>query len=1287
MKKKSRALSLRTSLLLLVMSSILITLTLMFLFFKPRMSSVLLETENKYIMELGVGLKASFETSIKTIRSATHEWSNWDETYAFLEGEHSGYIDINNINKSLLRTYNFNYVLIKDADNQDKYVYSYDFVHERAISLPDGFSQELSKISERVFSEYALHTGSYGKTGVLLFNDVAYLVCVAPVVDSNETLMPNGTFSFAVKLENYLRTVTNVANSKITVNPQVELGDTLDEIVQDTDQNFMYRYNFNDIYGNPIYISMKHIENSYTKSMNFVDVISSLLFFTIFTLLILLYLIIQGYMLNPVIRLNQDVRNVFSSDSGTGLLDKTKYGNYREVSELATEINGMVQRIDENRLQAEQTKLSITVMQNILNGIDAYIYVSDVETDEILFINDKMREHYKLPEDVVGQTCWKVLQEGFTERCSFCPNHKLKYDHDGVVQWEEHSTVTGRYYRNVDRHIDWVGDKKVHLQHSTDVTDIMEAEIVIQKRLEQQELMAALSQIFISGTDSQEMIMNALEMTGEFMDIGRVALLHTEGGALSCSCEWVSSRAIDEVLSKKDKVLSADSIEMYLAKKFAARSIVHYNLDEEDREEISKKYSLDATTFLSFPLFVGNQFWGILEFDQRANYKPWTTSDINLGEMITGLLSGAITRQMMEGQITRISSIVESSPQYIAFLSAEGVHEYINPATVAVTGYTQEEVLEGGLPLMFSEESVRFIQNEALPKVKARGKFSFELPLHHKDKSKRIMSFSVFMLPEGSGGGVGVISRDMTEIRRLENDLIKAKELAEQGSMAKGEFLSRMSHEMRTPMNAIIGMANIARSSTDPERKEYCLEKISDASTHLLGVINDILDMSKIEANKFELSDTDFSFEKMLMKVVNVINFRIDEKRQNLFLNIDPQIPKMLCGDEQRLSQVVTNLLTNAAKFTPIEGQISLIAELERVQNKSIRLRIEITDTGIGISAEQQSRLFRSFEQADGGISRKFGGTGLGLAISKRIIELMGGEIWIESELGKGSKFIFTFEMRSSDAPSDLPEDFLVKDDLNVLVVDDSTETLEYFSSIMQQLGATRCSVAQSGAQALEMLASNSYDIIFVDWKMPEMNGVELTARIKELDNDINPVIIMISVAEWSEIEKDATEAGVTAFLAKPLFPSVVASCVNRYFGSEDSLSPIQEDKIYDFRGKRILLAEDVDINREIVYSLLEDTYITIDSAVNGKEAVEIYCGNADSYDLILMDIQMPEMDGYEATRQIRKYAKNVPIIAMTANAFREDVERCLEAGMNDHLAKPIEVDKLLDTLERYLLG
>ncbi|MCL1830256.1 MAG: response regulator, partial [Oscillospiraceae bacterium] len=624
-------------------------------------------------------------------------------------------------------------------------------------------------------------------------------------------------------------------------------------------------------------------------------------------------------------------------------------------------------------------------------------------------------------------------------------------------------------------------------------------------------------------------------------------------------------------------------------------------------------------------------------------------------------------------------SIEDSINEPLSIIDMDHKVIYMNNNALNILGMNLDDVVG----LSYNETSVYPPDSNTDPVVALHEGREADV-LYQADNEMYLRGSANYLLDQdGNKIGYIILSSDVTEIEI-------ARQRAEQASQAKSNFLANMSHEIRTPMNAIIGMSSIGASAPDIEKKDYAIHKIQDASKHLLSVINDVLDMSKIEANKFSLSVTEFMFEKMFQRVVDVINFRVDDKKQKLTVHLSSDIPQMLIGDEQRLAQVISNILTNAVKFTAEGGSIHLNAELQSEENGICTLLISISDNGIGISEEQKNRLFGAFEQAEASTTRKYGGTGLGLVISKNIVEMMNGEIWVESEIGKGSTFSFTVCLaHGTDEPEEITKGCSKYANMRMLAVDSDPDVLSFFSKTAQTIGVV-CDTAPSGLEALSLLAKHGpYNILFVNWELPDMNGIEFARSISDSTTE-HCVVLMISVTEWNEIQESAIEAGISYFLPKPLFMSAIVDSLNGCLGLDAATAKeVQPEKTLDLGQYTILLAEDVEINREIVLALLEPTGLTFDCAENGLIAVEMFTANPTKYDMIFMDLQMPEMDGYDATRKIRASglgnSAEIPIVAMTANVFKEDIENCIAAGMNGHLGKPLDFDEVLATLEEYL--
>ncbi len=544
------------------------------------------------------------------------------------------------------------------------------------------------------------------------------------------------------------------------------------------------------------------------------------------------------------------------------------------------------------------------------------------------------------------------------------------------------------------------------------------------------------------------------------------------------------------------------------------------------------------------------------------------------------------------------------------------------------------------------------------------------------------------------------MATDITEAKKKQEEqqqaLQAAYEAANHASAAKTSFLANMSHDIRTPMNGIIGMTAIAGAHLDDkERVADCLSKIMVASKHLLGLLNEVLDMSKIESGKIELQDEEFSLPDLVDDLIAIAKPQIEAKHHEFFVSVRGIEHEEVIGDSQRLQQVFLNLLSNAIKYTPEGGRVQLILSEKPFHRKNVGCyEIIFEDNGIGMSKEFMERLFEPFTRAEDSRMAKVQGTGLGMTITRNIVQLMNGRIDVESKPDKGTKFTVTIFLKLQESEESVSYDKLV--DLPILVVDDDEAACESTCGMLNDLGmlgeyvlcgedAVKCVVARHEAE-------DDFFAVILDWKMPGMDGVAVTREIRKQVGEDVPIII-ISAYDWSDIEVSARAAGANAFLSKPLFKSKMVYLFKEILGNEkhlQSLSALKTIQKDNFDGKRALLVEDNELNAEIAGEILGMAGLEVAYAKDGKEALDKMVEAEDGYyDIVFMDIQMPIMDGYEATRAIRSlpgdYPRRVPIIAMTANAFMADVQACKAAGMDEHIAKPLDLDRLFKVLNQWL--
>lgn len=531
------------------------------------------------------------------------------------------------------------------------------------------------------------------------------------------------------------------------------------------------------------------------------------------------------------------------------------------------------------------------------------------------------------------------------------------------------------------------------------------------------------------------------------------------------------------------------------------------------------------------------------------------------------------------------------------------------------------------------------------------------------------------------------------ELKRQQKILQDALLVAQKANDAKRDFLSRMSHEIRTPMNAIIGMSAIAFNYLDDKKRTAdCLSKITFSSKHLLMLLNDVLDMSKIENGKLNIRQELFDLKNLVTSLADINYGLATAKGLSFEIVISGFKDELLLGDSMRVNQILLNLLSNAIKFTPKGGSVKLEIRMLRSASDKIWLRFIVKDSGIGMKKEFLEHLYEPFEQADNGIARKYGGTGLGMAITKNLVAIMDGTIEVESQEGAGTTFMVDLPFGVSKVDKKTAAEM---EEMRVLVVDDDNDTCEHAVVLLKGMGVN-VDWALNGFEAIEKVRSaceddgRCYDVCFIDWCMPELDGIETARRMRRyVGPDV--LIIIISAYDWSGIEEQAKAAGVNAFIAKPFFASNLYNTLLTVSRKPElGFSAVGNKETYDFGGKKVLLVEDNELNMEIASELLKFVNLQVEHAENGKVAVDIFRNSKEKeYALIFMDIQMPLMNGYDAARCIRSSehpaAGTIPIIAMTANAFNDDVQAAFDAGMNGHLAKPIDVEVLYKTIARYI--
>jgi len=649
-----------------------------------------------------------------------------------------------------------------------------------------------------------------------------------------------------------------------------------------------------------------------------------------------------------------------------------------------------------------------------------------------------------------------------------------------------------------------------------------------------------------------------------------------------------------------------------------------------------------------------------------------------------------LEREKVQKELNKFSQVIEQSRVSIIITDITGKIEYVNPFCIKKTGYSKSTLLSSTPSILKSgyqnDNFYKKLWSTVLSGKTWQGEFS------NKKKNGTIFWESATIAPifdkQGEIQFFASIKEDITDKVISREKLQVAQEEAILANGAKSEFLAKMSHEIRTPMNAVLGMLYLLDKTNIDQIQGNYIKKANYAANSLLGIINDILDFSKIEAGKLDINNDQFEFNEMIMNVLSVMSFKAEEKDLELLAHYDAAIPSFVISDKLRIEQILTNLLSNALKFTN-EGEIIISTKLVKKHNSDLEIMFCVKDNGIGISSSAQEKLFQEFSQVDSSATRSFQGTGLGLAICKKLSNLLGGDIWIEdSKEGVGSTFCFTIKCEKSYKIKQKKYKNIKITDLKCLVVDDSNSAVEVLSTMLKSFNFSVKS-ASCGKDAISMIKNEVFDIIFLDYKMDELNGIETFEMVKSNLIKNNTKTIMVSAYSNDLINENIYSLGIEGYLSKPISPS---SLYNKIIEVQNSIvikeeSATKREVVKYFDGVKVLLVEDNELNQEFAMHMLEDRGFIVDISSDGIEALSKVKNN--KYDIVLMDIQMPHMDGLEATKHIRAidgtFYKNLPIVALSANALLDDKEKSLEAGMNNHITKPINPEELFDVLSLYL--
>jgi PAS domain S-box-containing protein len=953
--------------------------------------------------------------------------------------------------------------------------------------------------------------------------------------------------------------------------------------------------------------------------------------------------------------------------------------------------------VTEKKIAEQNLRATKEFLDKIINNIPMLVFVKDRQHRYVLLNNAFCESIGKDHENLLGET-----------DAAFYPPEQVKvfWESDDLTFTTGESNDAEIEYTTAEGVRTGLNKKSLYTDPlgnafiigcTVDITELKRNERALKARDKLFQAVAQATQTLLTGTDQQLANSQVLELVGKATGADRVYIFQNSidpnTSELLCSQRLKWSQRYNSIL--RDNPSLQNIPYRILLENWYEHLLKHQSVQamvEDLSPHLQALLKPHRTrSFLVVPLYVNEQFWGFIGMDDCQRGRVWSQNHITMLQMIGDSLRGALVRQQAEANLQqalqRNHLILESSVDGIALITCQGVLQEVNPSLCQLLGYSVEELL-GTTVLRYliarsPEESAASIQE-----ILRKGSDCFERRVQHKSGVLLDIEVSVTCVQFDSETLLFAIIRDIRERKRFTNELQKSKEAAEAANHAKSAFLATMSHEIRTPMNGVIGMTDLLLHTELSHQQRDYVQTLRSSGEGLLTLINDILDFSKIEAGKLVLEKTPFDLHSIIEEVIDLFAAVADKKQLELMYQLD-FLAQQVCADSGRIRQILINLLGNALKFTE-RGEIRLRLRSLSETHDHYRLHFEISDTGIGVSAEQRESLFQAFTQADSSTTRRYGGTGLGLVIVERLVHLFGGEIGFESEYGKGSSFWFNLPLAKAEHASLALPDHRGLAGMKVLVVDDNPTQRLLLLSYLQQWGMQAEAIGD-GRVALHLIRralaqDKPYKLAIIDSQMPGMNGTELVTALRADANMSELTILVLTTISLSI--KASCARHVQYSLSKPisqrhLLNAVIDSLAQK--PNQPRLSLTSTPQISSFMNTRkILLVEDNAVNQKVADIMLKKLNCEVTLASNGKEAVAKLL-QPHHFELVFMDCQMPEMDGFEATREIRKMETgHIPIVALTANAMEGDAQRCQAAGMDDYLSKPVKLQDFERILQRW---